>query len=100
MAGPLRVDYNALEELGRRLTDLQLKLETLGRDVGAFDQAVGDFGVKQRLSDLVGNWTKARLRIAGELKVLAAITSGAAAEYRAKETALQSAVSRLAGPAE
>jgi len=90
MAGPLRVDYDALERLGQQLTELQLKLEGLGRDVGAFDGAVGAFEVKQRLSELVGNWTKARLRIAGELKDLAAITSGAAAEYRAKDTGLQS----------
>ncbi|HZQ77139.1 MAG TPA: hypothetical protein VFE55_07400 [Acidimicrobiia bacterium] len=78
MAGPLRVDYDALERLAHQLTELQLKLEGLGRDVGAFDRAVGAFEVNQRLSDLVGNWTKARLRIAGELKDLAAITSEAA----------------------
>ena len=64
--------------MAHQLTDLQLKLEGLGRDVGAFDRAVGAFEVNQRLSDLVGNWTKARLRIAGELKDLAAITSEAA----------------------
>lgn len=90
MAGPLRVDYDALERLAHQLTDLQLKLEGLGRDIGAFDGAIGAFDVKQRLSDLVGNWTKARLRIAGELKDLAAMTSGAAAEYRAKEMGLRS----------
>ncbi len=64
--------------MAHQLTELQLKLEGLGRDVGAFDRAVGAFEVNQRLSDLVGNWTKARLRIAGELKDLAAITSEAA----------------------
>jgi len=98
MAGPLQVDYDALDRLARQLADLQLKLEGLGRDIGAFDEAVGDLDVRHRLSALTGNWTKARLRIAGELKDLAALVSGAATQYRATETELQSAVSQLGGP--
>jgi hypothetical protein len=100
MAGPLQVNWDALEQLGRQLSDVQVKLEGLGRDVGAFDEAVGDLHVKQRLSELAGNWSKARLRIAGELKDLAALASGAAAQYRTTETELQSAVSRLGGPSQ
>lgn len=98
MAGPLQVNYDALEQLSRRLSDLQLKLEGLGRDLGAFDEAVGDRHVKQRLSELAGNWSKSRLRIVGELKDLASLTSNAAAEYRATETKLESTISQLAAP--
>lgn len=99
MAGPLHVDCDALEQLGGQLAGLQSKLEALGRDIGAFDDAVGDADVRSHLSALTGNWAKARLRIGGELKDLAALASGAAAEYRAKETEITSAASQLADPA-
>ena len=98
MDGTLRVDSDALEQLSRQLADLQLKLDGLGRDVGTFDAAIGDSDVKKRLSDLTGNLTRSRQRIAGELKDLAALVSGAAAEYRATEAKLQAAVSEPGGP--
>ena len=100
MAGPLHVDCDALEQLGGQLSGLEAKLEGLGRDIGAFDDAVGDADVRSRLSALTGNWSKARQRIAGELKDLAALASGAAAEYRAKETEITSVASKLADPAQ
>jgi hypothetical protein len=95
MAGPLHVDCDALEQLAGQLSGLQAKLEGLGRDIGAFDDAVGDADVRSRLSALTGNWSKSRQRIAGELKDLAALASGAAAEYRAKETEITSVISQL-----
>jgi hypothetical protein len=99
MAGPLHVDFDALERLGGQLSALQTKLEAWGRDIGAFDDAVGDQDVRARLSALTGNWSKARQRIAGQLKDLSALASGAAAEYRAKEAGITSAASQLADPA-
>jgi hypothetical protein len=100
MAGPLQVDCDALEQLGGQLSGLQAKLEGLGHDIGAFDEAVGDEDVRSRLSALTGNWSKARQRIAGELKDLAALASGAAAEYRSKETEITSLASQPADPAQ
>jgi hypothetical protein len=88
MAGELRVDIDALEALSHRLVDIEQKLRSLGRDLGAFDAVIGARPVREQLSELAGNWDHARRRLMDELRELGAMAQAAANEYRATEAEL------------
>lgn len=88
MAGELRVDIDALEALGQRLVELEQKLGSLGRDLGVFDPVIGARVVREQLSELAGNWDRARRHLMEELAELSAMAQAAASEYRATEAAL------------
>jgi hypothetical protein len=96
MGGTLRADIDALEALGHRLVELEQKLGSLGRDLGVFDTVIGARIVRERLSELAGNWDQARRRVMEELGELGAMAQAAASEYRATEATLADTFS---GPA-
>jgi hypothetical protein len=96
MGGPIRADIDALEALGQRLVEIEQKLGSFGRDLGVFDTIIGARVVRERLSELAGNWDRARRRLMEELGELGAVAQTAASEYRATEAALADTFS---GPA-
>jgi ABC-type transporter Mla subunit MlaD len=85
VAGPIRVDIDGLAGLAKTLAAIQQQLDTLGQDFGRFDAAIGAPKVKAKLSEVAGNWSRARQQIGQELSRLAAMADTAAATYRATE---------------
>jgi len=81
----VRVDPDALEALGRRLAALQGRLDSLNRDIGAYDPAIGAPKLKQVITDLVDAWNSTRQELGQELADLGSLASSAAARYRATE---------------
>jgi uncharacterized protein YukE len=85
VAGPLRVDIDGLAGLAKTLAGIQQQLDNLGQDFGRFDAAIGAPKVKAKLSEVAGNWSRARQKIGEELGRLAGMAETAAATYRATE---------------
>lgn len=75
-------------------------MATFGRIFEHFDRAIGSPQVRDRLSDVVGNWSRARERIGQDVARLAAMAEGAAAAYQATEAAISKAAAERppAGP--
>ena len=91
MADQIRVDIDELDRLAQSLRTVQSRVATFGRSFEHYDQAIGARQVRDRLSDVVGNWSRARERIGEDLARLADIAEGAAAAYRATEAAVSGA---------
>lgn len=90
------MDIDALEALSHRLVEIEQKLGSLGRDLGVFDAVIGALQVRERLSELAGNWDHARRRLTEELAELGAMAQAAASEYRATEVKLAGSFSGTA----
>jgi hypothetical protein len=99
LVGSLDVDIEALENLGPRLRNLHLRLDHLGRNLAAFQGAVGSRRINHRLEEVAGNWTHHRERLGTELETLAAMVNTAAATYRQQEAAIAAATSNGTQPA-
>ncbi len=95
MGGTVKVDPDALEGLGNRLVSLQARLDSLARDIGAYDTAIGAPKLKSTLSELVSWWAATRRALGEELATLGSLASAAAAQYRATEKGVSSDVGRL-----
>jgi ABC-type transporter Mla subunit MlaD len=95
VGGTVKVDPDALEALGQRLTNLQARLDSLARDIGAYDAAIGAPKLKSTLSELVSWWTASRRALGQELANLGSLASTAAAQYRTTEKDLSADVNRL-----
>jgi hypothetical protein len=95
VGGTVKVDPDALEGLGRRLANLQARLDSLARDIGAYDAAIGAPKLKSTLSELVSWWTANRQALGQELANLGSLASNAAAQYRATEKGVTADVNRL-----
>lgn|GEM_PF-4121271 len=93
MPGELQVDIEGLRDLGRALTGIQQDLGDLGVVFGMYDSVLGAHAVKQRLSEVAGNWNESRQRINGELEALAKMAEEAAAQYTATEADISRAFS-------
>jgi hypothetical protein len=91
VASPIRVDIDELDSLARSLRTVQSRVAAFGRSFEHYDRAIGAPQVRERLSDIVGNWSRARERIGEEVARLAAMAEGAAAVYRATEAAITKA---------
>ena len=87
----LEVDIDELDALGRRLRALRDSFDAMGRDFGAYHDAIGSRLVNQRLVQVAGNWTKHRQRIAAEIEAAAAMAEAAAAQYRRTESDISAA---------
>ena len=95
MGNTVRVDPEALEGLGNRLKSLQTRLDSLARDIGAYDAAIGAPKLKSTLSELVSWWTANRQALGQELASLGTLATTAAAQYRATEKGVSADVNRL-----
>ena len=82
----LEVDIDELEALGRRLRALRDGFDTMGRDFGAYHEAIGSRRGNERLAEVAGNWTKHRQRIGADIEEAAAMAEAAAAQYRRTES--------------
>lgn len=91
MAGPIRVDIEALDRLAQDLRSIQHRLNDFGRDFGDFDSAIGARVVQARLAEVAGNWSRARQRINEEISRLADMAATAAETYRATERGISRA---------
>ena len=87
----LEVDVDELDALGRRLRTLRNRFDTLGRDLGAYYEAVGSHRLNERLAEVSGNWAHHRQRIATEIEEVAGMVEVAAAHYRQTESDITSA---------
>ena len=92
MGDSIRVDIAGLDGLVRTLSAIRDQIGTLGQDIGAYDDAIGAPKVKQKLSEVAGNWSQARRRVSDEIGRLASMAETAAATYRAKEQDISNAV--------
>jgi hypothetical protein len=88
-----------LDGLGRRLVSLQARLDTLTRDIGSYDAAIGAPKLKAKLSELASYWAATRQALGQELATLGELASSAAAQYRATEKGVSADVRRApSGP--
>jgi hypothetical protein len=77
MGEQVKVDPDALDGLGQRLVGLQARLDSLGRDIGAHDAAIGAPKLKAVLSELAAAWASTRQTLGEELAIPIAKESSA-----------------------